>query len=194
MINEGGLMLEKKPAPYSIDRRIKKFLQRYFYLYSFMDYRMALLQGITKREGKHDNFAEYFYQTFPPTTQRAWEVTKALLLKIQELTNRRLLILYIPDRLQVETDTYSKALTSSKIDQSQIDIFRPNRLLEEFTQLHGIPFLDLTPILRTSYANHVPLYFDHDSHWTKEAHQLVGHLLKNKMEELLGSTGKQKES
>ena len=192
VVNDGTLVYEEKPAPFSIDRRIKKVLQSYFYLYSFVDYRIALLKRERTRGGKHYHFEDYFYRTFPPTTQQAWEVTKALILKIQELVNHKLLILYVPDRLQVETDTYSKALQASNGNPSHIDILHPNTLLREFTRLQGIPFLDTTPILRTQYANGVPIYFDHDIHWTKEAHHIVGQHLKDRLEELLESRGEQK--
>jgi hypothetical protein len=93
--------------------------------------------------------------------------------------------MYIPTRFQVENETYPKALISSKIDEKKIDLLRPNKILKRFSVNHGISFLDLTPYFRKAHEKKVPLYFKHDGHMTKEAHELAGQKLREEVEKLL---------
>ena len=112
------------------------------------------------------------------------EITKALLLEIDKITNHRFLIMFIPNRMQVEEDNYQLALEVTKVDENSIDLFYTNNLVREFSEKYGIPFLDLTPRFREENKK-VRLYFTWDSHWTKEGHRLAGEILSEKLESLL---------
>ena len=188
VLQNGELVLKQRPHPFSFQRKVKWVLQKYFYLYFFIDYKIALLkQRILKGPGgdQHFRFEEYFRKDPSPQTQQNWEVTQALLIKLHQLANRHLLIMYIPHRLQVEVDTYRNALKLSKVNEEGIDIFLPNKLLKDFSETHGIPFLDVTPILRQGYAKGLPIYFDTDLHLTKEGHRIIGNELRKTMSGLL---------
>jgi len=47
------------------------------------------------------------------------------------------------------------------------------------------PFLDLTPFFRKADEGGVPIYFKHDAHMIKEAHEIAGQKLREKIEKLL---------
>jgi hypothetical protein len=181
----GNLVLKKRPKPFSADRKINQFLQKNLLIYSFIDYRFALLKQLGKPTDSTNGIEDCFYENYSERTKAAWDLTNTLLLKIDELTHHRLLILYIPTRLQVENETYQKALIASNIEGKEIDLLRPNKILKRFSEDHGIPFLDLTPFFRKANGKGVPLYFKHDGHLTKEGHELAGQKLRGKVEKLL---------
>lgn len=181
----GNLVLKNRPKPFSADRKISQFLQKKLFISSFIDYRFALLKQLGKPTDSTNGIEDCFYDNYSERTKAAWDLTNALLIKIDELTHHRLLILYIPARLQVENETYQKALIASNIDEKKIDLLRPNKILKRFSEAHGIPFLDLTPFFRKANEKGVPIYFKHDGHLTKEAHELAGQKLKGEVEKLL---------
>ena len=180
------LILKNRPKPLSFFRKTKQLLQKNFLFFNFIDYKYALL---IKKLGKSSDityrFVGCFNKNYSEKTQKAWDLTEALLAEINELTHHRLLIMYIPDRLQVENETYQKALSSSKVNEKRIDMLGPNKMLNRFAENHGIPFLDLTPYLREAHERKIPVYFKHDGHLTKEGHKLAGQTLKEKVEQLL---------
>ncbi len=185
---EGGtLILKNRPKPLSIDRKINLFLQKNLLVYGFINYsyKFALLKLLRKPSHIAGIFEGCFYENYSESTKMAWDLTEALLVKIDELTHHRLLIMYIPSCLQVQHETYQKSLIASNVDEKKIDILRPNKILKRFSKNHGIPFLDLTPYFRRAHEENIPIYFKHDGHLTKEAHELAGHKLREEVEKLL---------
>ncbi len=183
----GTLVLKNRPKPLSIDRKINQFLQKNLLLYTFIDYRFAMLKKLRKPSDITSGFEECFYKKYSETTTAAWDLTETLLIKIDELTQHRLLIVYIPTRLQVESETYQNALIASNVDEKKIDLLSPNKEIKRFSENHGIPFLDLTPYFRSAHEKKIPIYFKHDGHLTKEAHKLAGQKLRERVEKLLNN-------
>ena len=194
LVKDGMLELENSPIPLSLHEKIKKFLKDHFLLYSLIDYRYVLLRQFLKPSGKRPNgydwVPDYFFKSYHEKMQGPWDVTKALLLEIDKLTDHRFLIMYIPNRLQVEEETYQQAVLTTQgrmntpFDESLIDLFYPNKLLQEFSEEQGIPFLDLTSYFRKENKQH-SLYFKYDGHWTMEGHRLAGKLLSERIQKLL---------
>lgn len=188
ILKDGALILNRAPKPFTMGRRIKTFFNKHSLLFYFVDYRLALLKKLDKKEEKKTTFEEYFYRDLSKRMEEAFNLTLALLSKINEITKNRLLIMYIPSRLQVEKNTFRNALIGSKLDQTKIDLGLPNRRLKKYSVAHGVPFLDLTQYFKNEYEkNNVPLYFKSkaDGHWTKEGHKLAGIKLKEKVQKLL---------
>jgi hypothetical protein len=181
----GNLVLKNRPKPLSIDRKINQFLQKNFLVYNFIDYRFAMLKQLLEPSGTAKRFADCFYVNYSERTKAAWDLTKTLLIKTDEVTHHRLLIMYIPTRIQVEHETYQRILIASNVDEKKIDVLSPNKILKRFSEDHGIPFLDLTPYFRRAHEKNIPIYFKHDGHLTKEAHELAGQKLREKVEKLL---------
>jgi hypothetical protein len=179
----GNLVLKRRPKPFK--SAINHFLQKNFLLYNFIDYRFAMLKQLTKRFNVIDVPEDYFYKNYLEKTSAAWDLTDAFLIKLNEETRHRLLIMYIPDRLQIEKETYHKMLTALNLEEKKIDVLHPNKILKRFSEDHGIPFLDLTPFFRKANEKGVPIYFKRDGHLTKEGNELVGQQLREKIEKLL---------
>lgn len=183
-LQNGNLAKVQSPKPLTFAQKAQKFLNDSFVLYSLIDYRLSLLRTLRTDPIAYDGFDKYLLKDFHEQMQGPWEVTKALLLEIDKLTNHRLLIMFIPNRMQVEEDNYQLALEATKVDEQSLDLSYPNDLVREFSETHGIPFLDLTPKFREENKK-VPLYFTWDSHWTREGHRLAGKMLSQRLETLL---------
>ena len=186
ILNEGRLILDKRPRPLTIDRRLKKILNENFLFYSFIDYRIAVLKQARLDPMTIFGFDTFLFKNFLDEMQDAWDVTQALLLEIDRLTDHRMVILFVPHRLQVEEDRFQQELHAAQLDEHEIDVFLTNRLLKEFSEEHHIPFLDLTPSFRKEHRR-APLYFDHDGHWSPQGHQVAGEAFQEKLKELLSS-------
>lgn len=184
ILDEGKLVKAKLPKPLTFPKKVRKFFNEYFALYSLIDYRLSLLRTLRTNPLAYDGFDRYLLRDYHERMQEPWEITKALLLEIDKLTNHRFLIMFVPNRMQVEEDNYQLALEVTKVDENSIDLFYPNNLVREFSEKYGIPFLDLTPRFRQE-SKKVRLYFTWDSHWTKEGHRLAGEILSEKLESLL---------
>lgn len=184
MLQGGELVLDQNPKPLAFSQKIKKIMSDHFLLYSLIDYRIALLKPLRQNPVAYDGFDNYFFKNFHEKMEGPWDVTKALLVEIDRLTNHRFLIMYIPNRLQVEEETYQQALLVTKVDEESVDLSYTNTLLQEFSERHGIPFLDLTPYFRKG-NEHSSLYFQWDSHMTKAGHRLAGEILSDRLENLL---------
>lgn len=189
-LEDGKLKLTHRPQPQSTTEKIKTKLKNHFLLYHLVNHRLALLKMQRKKyvEKQRKKYAErygisgYFFKDDSEEIINAWSITEALLKEINDLSNKRLLIMYIPTRLQVEDDTYQEALKLSNIDGGEIDLLRPNKLLSRISDRHGISFLDLTQYFREEYKKNVSIYFEHDGHMTKEGHRLAGKKLREKIE------------
>lgn len=183
-VQDDALYLASSPVPFSFSETMKKTLKDHFLLYSLIDYRIALLKPIKNKPNGYDWVPNYYLKTYQDTMAGPWEVTQKLLLEINRLAKQRLLILYIPNRLQVEVETYRQAVLTTKIDENLIDLSYPNKLVKEFAEREGIPFLDFTPYFKKTNQKK-PLYFRYDGHWTKEGHRLAGQLLSEKLKKYL---------
>lgn len=184
MVQNKRLILESPPTPYSLTNKLKKTLKDYFLLYSLIDYRIALLKPIQSKPNGYDWVPDYYLKSYQEKMSGPWEVTKSLLLEINKLAQHRLLIMYVPNRLQVEEDAYQQAVLSTQVDENLIDLSYPNTLIKEFAEKNRIPFLDVTPYFKGE-SKHVSLYFTYDGHWTKEGQHLAGELLSERLKEFL---------
>ena len=184
VVSEGTLTLERKPNPLPVEQTLKMKLKDHFLFYSFIDYRIALLKHSWKTPTIWAGGKKYFFKNFLNEMQETWDVVEALLLEIDRVTNHRLLILYVPHRLQIEENRYREELRASLLEEYEIDVMLVNTLLEKFSEDHDIPFLDLTPTLRIENKK-APVYFEHDGHWSPRGHKVAGEKLEERVVELL---------
>lgn len=116
------------------------------------------------------------YERHPPAEiEAAWERTSAILGALaQEAAGHdaRLLLVYIPNRFEVDPHTWELTRIIYGVDESVWDRAAVCRRLERIGAQRGFPVLDLTPALRQEV--HWPWrgpYFDYDGHWTAAGHR-----------------------
>jgi len=126
----------------------------------------------------------------PENAARGWDLTQHLLAELQKevaADGGRMVLIIIPSRTQVIPDML--ALTAmlypgeAPVDEFLADPDRPQRMLQQFANDHGIAVLDTTPILRANGGG--ALYYPAIAHWNEKGHKVVADALR----ELLAREG-----
>lgn len=119
------------------------------------------------------------YRPDPPAAwQEAWQLTAALLRRLQREVHARgsrlaLVIIGAPE--QVYPERWQAVLSANPDMQGQDwDLNAPNRQLASILDESGIPYLDLLPVFQAEARSNAPaLHFRHDGHWTPDGHRLA---------------------
>lgn len=112
-----------------------------------------------------------------PEVERAWDVTAAVLAQLARAVERRgsrLLVVYVPSRMEVQDDSWALttlqyARASGRWDRGQVAA----RLMR-LGPRGGYPVLDLTPALRAADRGwRGRPYYAFDGHWTALGHRVA---------------------
>jgi len=125
------------------------------------------------------------FQSSPSAdTQRAWEVTEALLGRLKRdvaSTGGQLVVFRIPFKATVYREEFQSLISRWHIPQELCD---PNRLRKDLTAVCrrlSIPLIDpqrrFEELAEASKARGKRLYFVLDDHWNEEGNELVAHIL-----------------
>ena len=119
-----------------------------------------------------------FRKRLPETIERAWRMTDALLLALRretEAQGARLLVVYIPSRMEIHGDDWELTRFRFRLDEKAYDPRLVVRRLEQSGRTAGFPVLDLTPaLLRAAGRLGRRTYFTHDGHWNALGHRAAG--------------------
>lgn len=119
-----------------------------------------------------------YSRTYPPEWEAAWQETFDLLLRTREQARS-----LGADYCLVSASTPHGVLgpdaglellrrTYPGMQEGSWDLDRPDRLLEAFSQEHGVPFLALEPLFRAITADGGPrLHWKLDGHWNAEGNE-----------------------
>jgi hypothetical protein len=176
------------------NEKIRNFLRNHLTSYMFLKKRLATMSRLSSfllklgilrdtqylRRDEHGVFIDYstHIDRYPPEWEKAWEITKALLLTIRKEASRRdagfLLVLINYDVL-VHDDLWQEALrTYPSMRDVAWDLGKANRLINEFCALHHIECLDLLATFRDEAARTGErLYLPEDGHWSQRGHELA---------------------
>ncbi|MBI4180084.1 SGNH/GDSL hydrolase family protein [bacterium] len=100
--------------------------------------------------------------------------------------NRKLLVYFIPSRIQIYDDWLKQAQTYyTNIHPDVIDLERPNRILSERLTAESVETVDLLPAFREhARSGRTRLYFKYDGHFTSEGHAEAARVIHEKLEGL----------
>lgn len=105
----------------------------------------------------------------PRHISHGFEVTERLLLELKNELARRgidLVVLLIPDEVQVDPGVFRKALAAHGSSAADYDLDLPQKRLSAFLRAHDIAFVDPLPALRARARNE-PVYWPMDTHWNE---------------------------
>jgi len=120
-----------------------------------------------------------YQASLPPDWQAAWQLTDALVRRLDhEVTARqgRLAVVILSAPEQVYPDRWAAVLAANpSMTPQQWDLEAPNRQLSAFLDQAAIPYLDLLPVFQAGavQTGTPALHFRHDGHWTAAGHQLA---------------------
>ncbi len=116
-----------------------------------------------------------------------FEVTQSVLKELNQeavASGTHFLILFIPDRYQVEDDYWHQWVKKYKLDESRYDRLEPNNRLKTFTEENKIDFLDLTPDLRDESSKGTRVYWAIDSHLNPAGHLTIANTFSKYIQKL----------
>jgi hypothetical protein len=109
--------------------------------------------------------------------RQAWDVTEALLTRVQATANAAdvpLLVVLSPSELQVYDDLWAKELGDTSQSRRRFNPDVPIDRLNEIGNRHRISLLDLRPMFRAEVASGgPPVLFRKDGHWTEHGHNVA---------------------
>ena len=114
----------------------------------------------------------------PPDQQEEHDTINGLMGELSRLvkaSNAKLLVLIIPDRIQVYDDLWRSSLHESRTNEQEVDRRNPNRRLIRILDKYGIPHVDLLDEMQKDPD--VQYYFIYDGHWNAEGSRLAGNRL-----------------
>ncbi|MCC7369507.1 MAG: SGNH/GDSL hydrolase family protein [Chloroflexi bacterium] len=108
---------------------------------------------------------------------RAWEITEALLAKVQETADTAgvpLLVVLSPSEWQTYDDLWPKLVGTGDQARRRFSPDAPNQRLAEIAARHQIQMLDLRPVFRAEVERGAPpVIFRKDGHWTEHGHEVA---------------------
>jgi hypothetical protein len=105
----------------------------------------------------------------PRHIAHGFDVTERLLLELRALLQARsidLVVLLIPDEVQVDSQVLQKALLAHGGTASDYDLELPQKRLGAFLKKHGVAVVDPLQALRER-ARAEPVYWPRDTHWNE---------------------------
>ena len=109
--------------------------------------------------------------------RQAWDVTEALLARVQATANAAdvpLLVVLSPSEWQVYDDLWPKLVGNGDQARRRFSPAAPIDRLTEIASRHNIALLDLRPTFRAEVeAGGPPVIFRKDGHWTEHGHEVA---------------------
>lgn len=105
-----------------------------------------------------------------------------------EEAGARLVVLLIPDELQVDPEVRAQAAAAAGRELEEYDLDLPQRELVRFFEANGIQFVDLLPDFRRR-ARDEALYIPRDSHWNRAGNRLAAERLLDLLRASRGGPG-----
>lgn len=112
-----------------------------------------------------------------PRTAHAFEKTKALLDSIVEQCDRanmQLAFVTIPTAWESSEERFQAALAHYKLAAEGMDRHRVTNFYKVYCQSHGLPCLDLIPVLEKKSSHPEEFFFPVDRHMNKKGHRVAG--------------------
>jgi acetyltransferase AlgX (SGNH hydrolase-like protein) len=111
----------------------------------------------------------------PKEIQLQWDKTLRTLAEFKQVLDERgirMVLVLLPDHVQVDQQLRQEFLAARGEDPSQFDFQKPQHMLKEWGERNGVRTIDLLPQFREA-APQEALYFSTDLHITAAGHRLV---------------------
>jgi hypothetical protein len=164
---------------------------------SFNRWRQAAVQesdhGITLRTRQGylqelDERTDIYLVEEPDEIRLQWEKTLRTLAGFKQVTEERggrLILVLIPDHVQVDQRLRGEFLAARGQAPSRFDFELPQRRLKDWGHANGVTTVDLLPAFREA-GQAEPLYFETDLHLTVAGHRCVANGLWPSLRRVLG--------
>ena len=124
----------------------------------------------------------------PKGLERAWELAEAILGAMRDDAARagaRLVVLVVPERLQVENSPWDEVVRGLGVDPARYDRDLPDRRLREIADRLGILLVDPLAQQRRLAAQGRALFLPEDPHWNAAGHAVAAEALREALAPVL---------
>lgn len=184
-INENGNLkqLEHTKKSYRKMAKLKDFLLNFRTTKLVLSIRQTIIEN--KRNHSNDYPTDYhvYDKNYLPEFDDAWKITKKIILETKsevEKKGAKYILVAIPASEQIDIKKQSEIYkTYSKINPSEIDFEKPDKILTEFCQENSIECHFMMPYFK-KYLTDNPnkeLYFFRDGHWNADGTNLTSEFL-----------------
>ncbi len=125
-----------------------------------------------------------------PAIQERFNVTFGLILQLKQAVQAdggRLIIVIIPDQLQVDKNILKTITDSYRLDIDKYDLTKLGKILVQFATSQNITAIDLLPDFQQQAGNE-KLYYPIEAHWNPRGHLLAAEVVGEKIEDYLNKT------
>ena len=172
-------------GPQTPFENMKKFLKQNSSIYNLLDRsrRWEVFNSVLGTMGAVTSQAPDELLIFKKNTSDAkpfWDATEEAITALAGEARRngaQFLILFVPDRYQIDEGYWRQWIDKYHLDLSDFDLSIPNRSLEKFSREMGIEFLDATPFLKTAGRAGTRVYWSIDSHLNLAGNRVVAEAL-----------------
>lgn len=122
---------------------------------------------------------DFCKKTYSERMEAAWRYTQAIIEATARNTaehREKLIVVILPVSYQVYQHTWNEYIAALKLDPSEYDLDKPQRLLAQFLDERGIEYVDPLPALRQNIIG-PPLFYSVDGHLTAEGHRIVSRVI-----------------
>lgn len=130
-----------------------------------------LLAGYSGKSGLREDARQQLAATFGQIRQ---------LRKAVEDENASMILVFIPDRLQVDTEEWNRFLERYSLQASDYDPSLLNKFLNSFADEENITAIDLLPEFRKD-GERKKLYNYIDAHWNREGNALAAKIIEKEL-------------
>ena len=144
-------------------------------------YRFGLVNDVPPAE------LEIFRKPPSPKALKFWRATDPAILQLNELCRSQgvaLVVLFVPDRYQVEPAYWNQWLKKFHLNTSEFDLDLPNQYMQRFCIAHGIRYIDATPALRDSQSREGLMYWRMDNHLAPRGHDVIAQVLADHLKQI----------
>lgn len=172
--------LENVNMPVTKIQKLKQFIFRNFFTYSYFT---AWVNNIRNKEDASPYYGDSLNKEYDKNMEAKLEKAKIILKHLKRYADYKgvkLLVVLVPIKEQVDEKKHMEIVDKYKLNLSQIDINKPQKIFMEFGKENNITMLDMLPEFSKRNKNN-SFYFEIDGHWNEKGHELAANLIYNKL-------------
>ena len=159
-------------------QKLKNFIFRNYFTYTYVK---KLVSSIGFQLTGNEDYDELdiYNKQYLESTEKGLEKLKIILKHLKRYTDEKsikFLVVLIPTKQQVDDGKFSEMVRQNKLDKSDLEINRGQKILLQFGKENDIIMLDLLPAFSKRNKNNT-FYFDIDGHWNEKGHELAAILI-----------------
>jgi hypothetical protein len=176
---QGGLREKPRedfPLPVYLSQKLKAWLSSHCYLYRLIYLTRTASHVASAARALNSEVVQLLLPEPPPRIALGWSMTEALLSKMERVTDAhgaRFAVLLIPIEAQLSREEREALLRQEGVSAREIQIDRPQRVLEAWGARAAAPVIDLLPAFRAWYETHPDELYLPEGHWNEQGHEVA---------------------